>query len=218
MNLSPGSALPQQLSLPPVLRHSASQSYQDVQSNESRSLGPYGSSPTGYDGSSPTEPSGRYQNDFVIQSQSLQAIDPFNPSLPPLNTFDGVNHQLLPPHISEFSFASTPQNGDHFDVMPPARQLPSQPAHDFSGSEAFNGLPSDLNLPDDLPEKNDSHLEGLKLVPNPPDLEVWREKLFHIEEPITLTEEECVLKSCRCHQKTNIGLYLSQISDLLASC
>ena len=193
MNASPGSALPQQLSLPSLLRQPAPQSYQDVQSSDNRSLGPYGSSPTGFDGSSPTEPPGRYQNDFVIQSQSLQAIDPFNTSLPPLNSFDGTHHQLLPPHISEFSFISSPVNGDSFDVLPSTRPVPSQPIHDFPGSEPFNGLHSDPAIPDEPPEKNDSHLEGLKLIPNPPDLQAWREKLFYIEEPVTLTEEECVL-------------------------
>ncbi|KAL9094297.1 MAG: hypothetical protein Q9165_003437 [Trypethelium subeluteriae] len=190
MNVSPGSALPQQLPLPPLLRQQTSQSYQDVHSNDNRSLGQYGSSPTGFDGSSPAEPPGRYQNDFVIQSQSLQAIDPFNPSLPPLNTFGGTNHQLLPPHISEFSFAPTPQNGHQFDVVHPARPLPSQSIHEFPGSDPFNGLQGDPALPDDPPIKNDSHLEGLKLIPHPRELDAWREKLFHIEEPITLTEEE----------------------------
>ncbi|KAL9080042.1 MAG: hypothetical protein Q9157_001126 [Trypethelium eluteriae] len=192
MNVSPGSTLPQQLPLPPLLRQQTSQSYQDVHSNDNRSLGQYGSSPTGFDGSSPAEPPGRYQNDFVIQSQSLQAIDPFNPSLPPLNTFGGTNHQLLPPHISEFSFAPTPQNGQQFDVAPPGRPLLSQSIHEFPSSDPFSGLQGDTALLDDPPVKNDSHLEGLKLIPHPRELNAWREKLFHIEEPITLTEEECV--------------------------
>ncbi|KAJ5899047.1 hypothetical protein N7495_003791 [Penicillium taxi] len=33
-------------------------------------------------------------------------------------------------------------------------------------------------------------LEGMKLIPNPPDLEFWREKLFHVDGVITLSEEE----------------------------
>ncbi|KAI9686023.1 MAG: hypothetical protein M1822_004006 [Bathelium mastoideum] len=190
MNASPGSALPQQLSLPPLLRQSPSQSYQELHNGSNRNLGPYGSSPTGFDESSPQESQGRYQHDFVIQSQSLQAIDPFNPSLPPMNTFDGTNYQLLPPHISEFSFAPTPTNGHNYDGLPSARPLPSQSIHDFPDGDPFNGLNSDPVIPDDPPEKNDSHLEGLKLIANPPDLQAWREKLFHIKEPITLSEEE----------------------------
>ncbi|KAF1953288.1 hypothetical protein CC80DRAFT_494583 [Byssothecium circinans] len=38
--------------------------------------------------------------------------------------------------------------------------------------------------------QNHRQFEGLKLVPNPPDLEIWRDKLFHVDETITLTEEE----------------------------
>ncbi|KAE8549326.1 hypothetical protein TMatcc_000321 [Talaromyces marneffei ATCC 18224] len=39
-------------------------------------------------------------------------------------------------------------------------------------------------------EIKDSHLGGLKIVPNPPDLDAWRERLFNVDEPITLTEEQ----------------------------
>lgn len=41
-------------------------------------------------------------------------------------------------------------------------------------------------------EIKDSHLGGLKIVPNPPDLDAWRERLFNVDEPITLTEEQYV--------------------------
>lgn len=30
----------------------------------------------------------------------------------------------------------------------------------------------------------------MKTVPNPPDLELWRKKLFEVEDTVTLTEEE----------------------------
>ncbi|RJE22901.1 Glutathione transferase [Aspergillus sclerotialis] len=33
-------------------------------------------------------------------------------------------------------------------------------------------------------------LNGLKLIPKPPDLEAWREKLFNVDKAITLTEEQ----------------------------
>ncbi|KAF2120454.1 hypothetical protein BDV96DRAFT_564867 [Lophiotrema nucula] len=32
--------------------------------------------------------------------------------------------------------------------------------------------------------------EGLRLIPDPPDLEEWREKLFHVDDTITLTEDD----------------------------
>jgi glutathione S-transferase len=43
---------------------------------------------------------------------------------------------------------------------------------------------------DDAPVTNHGQFEGLKLIPNPPDLEAWRDKLFHVDDTITLTEEE----------------------------
>jgi glutathione S-transferase len=37
---------------------------------------------------------------------------------------------------------------------------------------------------------NHGQFQGLKLIPNPPDLEQWRERLFHVDDMITLTEEQ----------------------------
>ncbi|XHG01302.1 hypothetical protein AWENTII_004691 [Aspergillus wentii] len=45
-------------------------------------------------------------------------------------------------------------------------------------------------LPIDTALKPDSHAKGMKLVPDPPDLDAWREKLFNIDEVITLSEEQ----------------------------
>lgn len=45
---------------------------------------------------------------------------------------------------------------------------------------------------DDVVISNHGQFEGLKLIPNPPDLEAWRERLFHVDDTITLTQEECV--------------------------
>lgn len=41
-------------------------------------------------------------------------------------------------------------------------------------------------------ENKDSHFGTMKIVPNPPDLDAWRERLFNVDEPITLTEEQYV--------------------------
>ncbi|KAJ9294821.1 hypothetical protein DTO280E4_496 [Paecilomyces variotii] len=38
--------------------------------------------------------------------------------------------------------------------------------------------------------KSDGHFGGMKLIPYPPDLEAWRERLFNVDETITLTEEQ----------------------------
>lgn len=53
--------------------------------------------------------------------------------------------------------------------------------------------PADRANRDDTAMTGHSQFQGLKLVPNPPDLEEWREKLFNVDDMITLTEEEYVL-------------------------
>lgn len=58
------------------------------------------------------------------------------------------------------------------------------------------GLPQDLQQDDNLfgtPDETDQKSIGHhshKIVPNPPDLAAWREKLFNVNEMITLSEEE----------------------------
>lgn len=36
-------------------------------------------------------------------------------------------------------------------------------------------------------------LQGMRLVPDPPDLDYWRQKLFDVDEAITLSEEQYVI-------------------------
>lgn len=38
-------------------------------------------------------------------------------------------------------------------------------------------------------------LQGMKLNPNPPDLEYWRGRLFNVDEPITMSEEQYVVST-----------------------
>lgn len=48
-----------------------------------------------------------------------------------------------------------------------------------------------VNLPPIEDEKVDlSGEKKFKIVPNPPDLEAWRQKLFDVNEMITLSEDE----------------------------
>ena len=36
----------------------------------------------------------------------------------------------------------------------------------------------------------EGHFSNMKMVPNPPNLEQWRKRLFDVDEVITLTEEQ----------------------------
>ena len=57
------------------------------------------------------------------------------------------------------------------------------------------GSPNDLTprlprFPDG--EATDGHFRNLKMIPNPPNLEEWRNRLFDVDETIILTEDEYV--------------------------
>ena len=43
--------------------------------------------------------------------------------------------------------------------------------------------------------KSDGQFEGLKIIPHPPDLHVWRERLFNVDDTIVLTEDQWVLQA-----------------------
>lgn len=43
-------------------------------------------------------------------------------------------------------------------------------------------------------EPSKGHFSNLKFIPNPPNLEVWRQRLFDLSRPVHMTEEECVLE------------------------
>lgn len=47
----------------------------------------------------------------------------------------------------------------------------------------------------DIASKKEDYRKSMKPVPNPPDLDSWREKLFNVDETVTLSEEQYVLSS-----------------------
>jgi len=42
---------------------------------------------------------------------------------------------------------------------------------------------------------SEARFGGLKTIPDPPNLQEWRERLFNVEDVVTLTEDECVIAS-----------------------
>ena len=57
-----------------------------------------------------------------------------------------------------------------------------------------------FGTPDGSDQKSKGHL-NTKIVENPPNLAEWRQKLFNVDDMITLTEEEYI-------PLDNIGRYL----------
>lgn len=92
--------------------------------------------------------------------------------------------QQRPPHIFQ------QHHGGQFGVLTPQVPLPSQLHAQHSAIGHQQQEPEFFPTPEQGGGKSDGHFRDLKVVPNPPNLEEWREKLFNVNETITLTEEE----------------------------
>lgn len=123
--------------------------------------------------------------------QHLHVADhPYQNELPPAPRFAELRSHTAPPRRRQ---NQTAKQGGQFGVLTPqAQQIPQHnylqhPALDRIHQE--NGL---LQLPEtgNVQEKKDGHFANMKSIPNPPNLQAWRERLFHVDETITLTEDE----------------------------
>ena len=96
-------------------------------------------------------------------------------------------------------FAGTPRarqqlsgevTGGQFGVLSPHPQLlPQHLNHD----EQLGRLQHELDLRPAQAEdggNTSGHFSGMRMVPNPPNLEEWRKRLFDVDDTIDLTEEE----------------------------
>ncbi|MCJ1357205.1 MAG: hypothetical protein MMC33_007201 [Icmadophila ericetorum] len=92
----------------------------------------------------------------------------------------------------------------HMDPPPPRRSKSNfQQAGQFGilmprSQASLRGPQQQEEQDDSLPqmpeqtggEKQEGHFANMKMVPNPPDLEEWRQKLFEVNETITMTEDQ----------------------------
>lgn len=81
-------------------------------------------------------------------------------------------------------------HGGQFGVLAPQPPLPSQQQPQHNSVSRLQQEQELLQFPEQIGGKSDGHFGNLKIVPNPPNLKEWRERLFHVDEMITLTEEE----------------------------
>lgn len=134
--------------------------------------------------------------DGNIPSQLAPEFDPNNPqNLQPFATaIGGIQDNHL---TSASAFVRQPQPGDELDKQV-TRQSVLQPRQSTNDQyDALQHLQRPLEGNPVVPPQNGTgassgHLGGVKLIPEPPNLEAWREKLFNVNETITLTEEEYV--------------------------
>jgi len=105
------------------------------------------------------------------------------PQFPPIPT----NYQHVP---TRFNLVSAPPQ--HLHAPPPPPPLPRAPQQIVELEPQVDyGNNQDA---DDMPVTGHGQFEGLKLITHPPNLNEWREKLFHVDDTVTLTEDEYV-----CH-------------------
>lgn len=127
-------------------------------------------------------------NDAVFH-QDLRLQDPNAHAYPSPNPFDR-NHGHRPPHPSHIQNNGSPltpqqhnHSGGQFGILTtPANQhhaigrIQEEEAHLFGS-------------PDGSDQKSIGHL-STKVVIDPPNLAEWRQKLFNVDEMITLSEDE----------------------------
>ncbi|KAL1653490.1 hypothetical protein SLS61_004000 [Didymella pomorum] len=117
---------------------------------------------------------------FHQQQQQQYAQLSAPPQQPPLPQ----QFAPLPPHALHYEqqFAQqqqyAPQSYQQIQQQSPQQQQYSSPLESVAG-------PSD-----ETTLANHGQFKGLKLIPNPPNLEEWRQRLFHVDDIITLTEEQ----------------------------
>jgi glutathione S-transferase len=71
---------------------------------------------------------------------------------------------------------------------------------------------------DATPPNHGSHFQGLKLIAEPPDLEAWRQKLFDVDETITLNEEEYVYRCTLINRlRASTSANYTQIQNIFSS-
>jgi len=92
--------------------------------------------------------------------------------------------QHRPSHTFQHHF------GGQFGVLTPQASLTGQLQSQRSSMGQLQQEQEFFQTPEHGSGKSDGHFRDLKVVPHPPNLDEWREKLFHVNETITLTEEE----------------------------
>ncbi len=132
-----------------------------------------------------------FQNDLGEPSNAhnLQTANSFEQNHHPRHHSTQANGRpQTPQHRQSHTFQQ--HHGGQFGVLTPQPQLPSQPDPQHNSIGRLRQEQELFQTPEQGGEKSDGHFRNLKVVPHPPNLEEWRERLFHVNETITLTEDE----------------------------
>lgn len=147
--------------------------------------------------SNPFDTSPQYDSRSAPRFHEIRPNAPINPFHPPVQP---------PPHGSQFS-ALPPRPAPRQQQQPPQQQQQQQesissggqfgvltphPPNPSQQNGGLEGLSNDLALPPTTATGGDTdgHFSNMKIVPDPPNLDVWRQRLFDVDDPISLTEDE----------------------------
>lgn len=116
-------------------------------------------------------------------SQSRLDALPIGPGFAPPR-----NHHGHPINLPPFPGHHAPPLQHQYTSQTPLRQqeVTLQPLMPL-----FSGSAQSTPVRHDREESSGTDFKGLKIVPDPPDLQEWRERLFNVEDTIVLSEEEC---------------------------
>ncbi|KAF3043259.1 hypothetical protein E8E12_010063 [Didymella heteroderae] len=104
---------------------------------------------------------------------------------PPFGLTPGPAHQIHTPH------AHTPIHTTPRIAQRPLQTAQQTPIQQSPQQQQYSSpLESVAGPSDETTLANHGQFKGLKLIPNPPNLEEWRQRLFDVDEIITLTEEQ----------------------------
>lgn len=131
----------------------------------------------------------RTRSQLALQNQAG-----LNPSSPTRSGVNGAPHVV---HANPTTHTTPPDyNAQAWNVNVTIPNGPASQSPYYSsgpGSHAAPETPKTAELgakTTNSKEDGGSHFSGMKLIPNPPNLEEWRERLFNIEGTIVMTEEE----------------------------
>ncbi|MCJ1312960.1 hypothetical protein MMC25_006636 [Agyrium rufum] len=135
---------------------------------------PYGA-PSSDRGGLDQPPKKRQQNQRPTPAEAVQ-VQQAGDAQQDITVTDETEENLQKAHISPIlTVPSVPSTPNHQQAQPPQDDIDSvQP----QAAEQHKG------------DKEKSHFTGMRIVLDPPDLEKWRNDLFELREPITLTEEQ----------------------------
>ncbi|KAI9759016.1 MAG: hypothetical protein M1835_000478, partial [Candelina submexicana] len=112
----------------------------------------------------------------------------------PAAIFEPVHHSQI--HNQHTGIPLHQQNGGgQFGILTPGPPLPSQPPLRHDSIARLQHEQDNFPPPENQTRSSTAgHIENAKLVPNPPDLQEWRQRLFDVDEMITLTEDQSTQK------------------------